>query len=435
VSERRVRGAAAVDGQVRVPGDKSISHRALILGALIRGRSYLGNVSPAADVAATARVLQECAGAVRPFDDGRVSLDGAGPGLTLRSPDHPLDCANSGTTMRLMAGVLAAHDAVATLTGDSSLQRRPMERVALPLRAMGAGVTTDGGHAPVVVRGTARPLGIEHHLPVASAQVKSAILLAGLNADGPTVVHEPLPTRDHTERILRACGADLESDGAAVTLRPSHLEPFGLRIPGDISSAAFFMVLAGAHAGWRVRCAGIGLNPGRTGILEVLAAMGARVEVEEGEPAAGVEPQGDVVVTGAPLHGVTVEAAMVPRCIDELPILAVAASQAEGRTEFHGAGELRHKESDRIAALVAGLRALGVAAEETADGLIVDGPSRLRPARLDSAGDHRLAMAWAIAAALIDPGAGGCVIAGAETADVSYPGFFDDLDGLINGSR
>ncbi len=435
MSQRRVHGAVAVDGEVRVPADKSISHRALILGTLIRGRSYVGNLSPAQDVAATVRVLQECGGAVRPFGDGRVSLDGAGPGITLRSPQGALDCANSGTTMRLMAGVLAAHDVVATMTGDASLQRRPMERVAGPLRAMGAEVDTDGGHAPIVVRGTAAPLGLEHQLTVASAQVKSAILLAGLNAQGPTIVREPLPTRDHTERLLRACGADLVADGAAVTLRPSHLEPFGLRVPGDISAAAFFMVLAGARQGWRVRCTGIGLNPGRTGLLDVLSAMGARVEVEEGAAAAGVEPQGDVVVTGAPLHGVTVEAAMVPRCIDELPVLAVAATQAEGRTEFHGAGDLRNKESDRIGALVNGLRALGAAAEETADGLVVDGPSQLRPAHLDSAGDHRLAMAWAIAAVLVEPGAGDCLIAGADCVDVSYPGFFEDLGALTSGSR
>src|ERR1017187_3865955 len=197
-----------MDGDVHVPGDKSISHRALIRGALIRGRSYVGNLSPAADVAATARVLQECGGSVRPFGDGRVSLDGAGPGVSLRSPSAVLDCANSGTTMRLMAGVLAAHDVVATLAGDGSLGRRPMGAGAAPLRSMGAGGQTDAGPAPVVVRGPQSPLGIEHQLAVGSAQVKSAILLAGLNAQGATVVREPLPTRDHTERLLRACGAD-----------------------------------------------------------------------------------------------------------------------------------------------------------------------------------------------------------------------------------
>lgn len=431
----RTGGIAHLDGVTRVPGDKSISHRALILGALIRGRSYIGNLSPAADVAATAEVLRGCGGAVRPFDAGRVSLDGAGPGRTLRSSGGVLDCANSGTTMRLMAGALAAHDLTATLDGDASLRRRPMDRVAGPLNAVGALVTTTDGHAPVQIVGTPSPAGLVHRLAVASAQVKSAILLAGLNAQGPTVVHQALPTRDHTERLLHACGADLTSDGEAITLRPAPLDPFGITIPGDISSAAFFLALAAARPGWRVRCQGIGVNPGRTGILDVLAAMGAGVEVEEGPMAAGVEPLGDVIVSGAPLHGVTVHPHLVPRCIDELPAIAVVATQAEGRTEIHGAGELRNKESDRLAALATGLRALGATVEEIPDGLIVDGPVRLRAAHLDAAGDHRLAMAWTIAAALVAPDDGESIIDGAGCVAVSYPGFFDDLAALVSGSR
>jgi 3-phosphoshikimate 1-carboxyvinyltransferase len=435
MTARRVGGATRVDGSVQVPGDKSISHRALILGALVRGRSYIGNLSPAADVAATAEVLRACGGAVRPFGAGRVSLDGAGPGRTLRTPDGVLDCANSGTTMRLMAGVLAAHDLTATLDGDASLGRRPMERVARPLRAIGADIATTEGHAPLRVVGTATPRGLEHRLEVASAQVKSAILLAGLDADGATVVHEPLPTRDHTERLLRACGADLTADGAAITLRPAPLDPFGLRVPGDISSAAFFIALAAAHRGWRVRCTGVGLNPGRTGILDVLTAMGAACQVEAGADAADAEPHGDIEVSGAPLHGVVVEPAMVPRCIDELPAIAVVATQAEGRTEIRGAGELRAKESDRLAAMVTGLRALGATVEELDDGMVIDGPVVLRPARLDAAGDHRLAMAWAIAAMLTPPGAGDCVIDGADCVAVSYPTFFDDIAALLSGSH
>jgi 3-phosphoshikimate 1-carboxyvinyltransferase len=435
MDEMRIAGIAQLDGATTVPGDKSISHRALILGALIRGRSYIGNLSPAADVAATAEVLRRCGGAVRPFDSGRVSLDGAGPGRTLQSPDGVLDCANSGTTMRLMAGVLAAHDLTATLDGDDSLRRRPMDRVARPLNAVGAVVTSTDGHAPMHIVGTPSPVGTEHRLEVASAQVKSAILLAGLNASGPTVVHEPLPTRDHTERLLHACGADLVGDGEAITLRPEALDPFGITIPGDISSAAFFLALAAARPGWRVRCSGVGVNPGRTGILEVLAAMGAGVEVEEGPMAADVEPQGDVTVSGAPLHGVIVHPELVPRCIDELPAIAVVATQAEGRTEIHGAGELRNKESDRIAALVTGLRALGASVDEIPDGLVIDGPVRLRPARLHAGGDHRLAMAWTIAAALVAPGDGESVIEGAGCVAVSYPGFFDAIAALVSGSR
>ena len=435
VADRRIAGVSRVGGVLRVPGDKSISHRALILGALIRGRSYVGNLSPAADVAATAAVLRSCGGAVRPFGDGRVSLDGAGPGRSLVAPAGTLDCANSGTTMRLMAGVLAAHDLTATLDGDESLRRRPMERVAAPLRAMGARVTTAGGRPPVTVTGTATPAGVEHRLEVASAQVKSAILLAALEADGATVVHEPLPTRDHTERLLRGCGADLSADGEAVTLRPAPLDPFGLTVPGDISSAAFFLALAAARPGWRVRCSGVGLNPGRTGVLEVLAAMGASVEVEEGAMAGEVEPQGEVTVIGEPLHGVSIPPSMVPRCIDELPAIAVLATQAEGRTEIRGAAELRAKESDRLSALVVGLRALGVAVEELPDGIVIDGPTRLHPARLEAGGDHRLAMAWTVAALLTPPEAGESTIAGAGCVEVSYPAFFEDLDGLLSGSR
>ncbi len=435
MSERRVGGSRRVDGEVTVPGDKSISHRALILGALIRGRSYIGNISPAADVAATAGALQACGGAVRPFGDGRVSCDGAGPGLSLRSPVGALDCANSGTTMRLLTGVLGTHALTATLDGDASLRRRPMERVAAPLRAMGIEVGTTEGRAPLTVRGTPSPLGIDHVLPGASAQVKSAILLAGLGAQGATTVRQPLPTRDHTERLLRACGADLVADGALVTLRPVPLTPFGLRVPGDISSAAFFLALAASRPGWRVRCPALGINPGRTGILEVLAEMGAAVEVEEGQMAADVEPQGVVTVAGAQLRGVIVPAALVPRCIDELPVIAVLATQAEGRTEIHGAAELRTKESDRIAAVVRGLRALGADAEELDDGLSVEGAVRLRATRLDAAGDHRLAMAWAVAAALVAPERGDCVIEGAECVDVSYPGFFADLAALTGGPR
>ena len=426
-----VGGAGPVNGELRLPGDKSISHRALMLGALVRGRSYVGNLAPGADVAATAAVLRSCGGSVRPFGDGRASLDGAGPGLSLRAPDAPLDCANSGTTMRLMAGVLAAHRVEATLRGDASLNLRPMERVARPLRAMGATVTSDGGHAPLVIHGTATPHGLVHHLDVASAQVKSAILLAGLAADGPTVVHQPLPTRDHTERLLRACGADIDADGESVTLRPAPLEPFGLAVPGDISSAAFLMALAAARPGSRLLSRGIGLNPGRTGILDVLTAMGAIVEVEEGPMAAGVEPQGDVTVSGAPLRGVTVTPDMVPGCIDELPAIAVLATQAEGRTLVQGAAELRHKESDRIGALASGLRALGASVEELEDGFIIEGPTPLRAARLDAGGDHRLAMAWTIAACLVRAGAGECVIDGTACVAVSYPSFFADLASVI----
>lgn len=418
-----------IDAEVRVPGDKSISHRALILGTLARGRSDLANLSPARDVAATAAVLAASGASLELFDDGRVGLGGARAAApALRSPAGVLDCANSGTTMRLVAGVLAGHAIDAVLDGDESLRRRPMERVAAPLRALGATVECSDGHAPIRVRGTPRPRALVHRLEVASAQVKSAILLAGLFAEGPTTVAEPAPTRDHTERLLRACGIDVATVPDGVRVQPGPLSPLVLRIPGDLSSAAPFLALAAARPGSRVRCPSVTLNPGRTGFLEVLQAMGALVEIEEEPPAAGVEPQGTVTVTGAPLGPVRVQGPLVPRCIDELPLVALLATQAEGRTVIAGAAELRVKESDRIAAVAAGLRALGAAVEEAPDGLAVDGPTSLRAARVDAAGDHRLAMAWGVAASLAAGGA--TEVASASCVSVSYPRFFEELVAL-----
>ena len=423
----RIGPASHLDATIEVPGDKSISHRALLLGAIARGRSYIGNCSPADDVVSTMRCLRDCGAYVRGFSRGRVAVDGSGAGTSLRAPEAPLDCGNSGTTMRLLAGVLAGHDLNVTLDGDASLRRRPMRRVAEPLHAMGAAVTTaDGGTAPLQVQGR-RPLhAVEWRPAVASAQVKSAILLAGLSADGDTTVDEPLPTRDHTERLLRMCGVGVRTEGLRVTVTPGDPQPFGLRVPGDVSSAAFFLSLASSRASWRVRCDGIGLNPGRTGFLDALLAMGADITVEEGEPAGGVEPVGAVTVRGRDLHETVIAGELTVRCIDELPVLAVIATQADGETEIRDAGELRAKESDRLAAVVAGLRALGAQCEETNDGLVVAGPSSLHGAQLDAHGDHRLAMAWAVAALLVRNGADS-TITGAESADVSYPGFYPAL--------
>ncbi len=431
MTQERVAPAERVDGVVDVPGDKSISHRALILGALARGRTYIGNASPAADVLATAACLRACGVWVRDFPPARYALDGNGAGR-LSAPDTVLNCANSGTTMRLLAGVLAGNDFEAILDGDDSLRRRPMLRVVEPLRAMGAEVEpSPEGTPPLRVHGRQLLNGVTWRSPVASAQVKSAILLAALSGDGPSTVIEPLPTRDHTERMLRMCGVGVDSNGPVVTVHPGLVEPFGLRVPGDLSSAAFFLALAASRPGWRVRCPGVGLNPGRTGILTVLKAMDAHVLVDERAPAGGVEPLGDVEVRGTRLHGVTIAGELTVRCIDELPIIAVLASQADGDTAISDAGELRNKESDRIAMLETGLRLLGVTCESTADSLTIHGPVRLRAAHLDAAGDHRFAMAWAIAAALVPAGEGASVIEGADAAAVSYPGFFTDLAALI----
>jgi 3-phosphoshikimate 1-carboxyvinyltransferase len=432
MTQERVSPASKIDGDITVPGDKSISHRALILGALAKGRTYIGNASPAADVLATAACLRACGVWIRDFPPDRFALDGGGVGTSLQTPESPLDCANSGTTMRLLAGVLAGADIDATLDGDASLRRRPMRRVADPLRAMGATIDVSAeGTAPMRVRGKRVLDAVTWQSPVASAQVKSAILLAGLSADGPTTVVEPLPTRDHTERMLRMCGIDVVTDGAGVTVHPGQLEPFGLRVPGDLSSAAFFLALGAARPGWRVTCPKVGLNPGRTGILMVLEAMGAGLQIQPRDPAGGVEPVGDVEVRGAALHGIVISDSLTVRCIDEIPVIAVLASQAEGDTEIRDAGELRTKETDRIALLEDGLRKLGVACESTADSLIVHGPVRLRAAHLDAASDHRFAMAWAIAGALVPEGGGETVIDGADAAAVSYPTFFTDLAKLL----
>jgi 3-phosphoshikimate 1-carboxyvinyltransferase len=433
VSEVRLGPAGRVGGEVVVPGDKSISHRALLLGALARGRSFLGNLSPAADVASTAACLAACGAWLRASGDGRVVLDGSGTGRSLSTPAAVLDCGNSGTTMRLLSGVLAGHPLEATLDGDASLRRRPMRRVAVPLERMGAEVEpSPEGTAPLRIRGRHPLRAVEYPLPVASAQLKSAVLLAGLAADGPTTVVEPSPSRDHTERLLRLCGVPVESRDGRITVVPAPLQPFGLRIPGDLSSAAFLLALAASRPGARVRCPGVTLNPGRTGILEVLREMGAGVVVEPLPDAGGVEPVGDVEVRGAALRGVAVAGALVPRLIDELPVLAVLATQAEGTTEIRDAAELRTKESDRIAAVATGLRALGASCEEAPDGLAVHGPVRLRASVLDARGDHRLAMAWAVAACLV-VGDGVTVIEGSESVAVSYPRFFDDLVRLVGG--
>jgi 3-phosphoshikimate 1-carboxyvinyltransferase len=267
---------------------------------------------------------------------------------------------------------------------------------------------------------------------VASAQVKSAILLAGLGADGPTTVIEPVPTRDHTERMLRMCGVNAVSNGAEVTVQPGAVQPFGFRVPGDISSAAFFLALAASRPGWLVRCPGVGINPGRTGILDVLAMMGAQVVVGEREAAGGVEPVADIEVRGATLRGVMIAGSLTVRCIDELPVIAVLASQAEGDTEIRDAAELRTKEVDRIAFLEAGLRLMGVSCESTSDSIVIHGPNRLRAAHLDAAGDHRLAMAWGVGASLVPAGGGESLIDGAGIAAVSYPAFFADLGRLVS---
>ena len=412
---------------MRVPGDKSISHRALILGALATGRTTIRGLAPGGDCRSTRACLAALGVAIseKVAPDGTVwHVEGLGLG-GLVPPAAPLDAGNSGTTARFLMGVLAGHRFTATLTGDASLSRRPMRRVADPLGLMGARIDTTGGCLPATVAG--RPLrGITYETPVPSAQVKSAVLLAGLHAEGVTAVTESRQTRDHTERALAAFGADISVEPLRVSVgggRP--LTAADITVPGDPSSAAFWAAAAAGIPGASVVLDGVGVNPSRTAFLGVLERMGARVDVRL-DDGSGAEPLGCLTVRHASLRPVEIEPFEVPGLIDELPALAALATHGGGLS-VTGAGELRVKESDRIAALVAGLRGLGADVEEFSDGFRVSGARRLTGGVADAAGDHRLAMAFAVAAL----GArGDSRICGAEAVAVSYPGFFETLERL-----
>jgi 3-phosphoshikimate 1-carboxyvinyltransferase len=366
------------------------------------------------------------------LEDDVDALRVRGVGLRgLRPPDEPIDCGNSGTLMRLLAGMLAAQAGRFELVGDASLSARPMERVAEPLRRMGARVETTDGHAPVVVEGSALHA-IDYELPVPSAQVKSAVLLAGLSAEGSTTVVEPLPTRDHTERLLERAGARVTRRPTSVTVEPTaRLQLSEVEIPGDVSSAAPFLVAAAIVPGSAVTVHGVGLNPRRTGLLEVLEHMGAKVAIYNRRPIGG-EPAGDVEVRASDLVGATVGADEVPALVDELPLLAVAACHARGDTVVRGASELRVKESDRLEAIVEELRRIGAHARATRDGFRIKGvPARLRGGVVDARGDHRLAMLGAVAGVASREGV---ELRGGEAVDASFPGFFDVLEGIAPGA-
>ena len=422
MSEVRLAPLGRILARLRVPGDKSISHRALILNAIADGRATVTGLAPGLDVRSTAAALEALgAGFARGPDGSSVRVSGPADWRARGT----IDCGNSGTTARLLLGALAPRaPADVTLDGDGSLRRRPMARVTGPLTDMGAAIAAHGepGRLPLEVGG--RPLaGLHHRLEVASAQVKSAILLAGLAAEGETVIDEPVASRDHTERMLSAMGARIESAGGRVRLAPGPVAAIDVTVPGDLSSAAFFLGLAAAGGG-ETRVEGVGLNPGRTGFLELLSRLGAEVEIEPAD--GGLEPHGDVAVRADGLVAIEVAAGDVPGSIDELPLLAVVATQATGETRVTGATELRVKESDRIAAVVAGLSAMGADVEALPDGFVVRGPTPLEGAALDARGDHRIGMALAVAASLAR---GPSTLAGAEWVDVSYPGFFAALAG------
>ena len=425
-----VEPTSRVEGVARVPADKSISHRAAILGALARGETVIENFLPSLDCLATLNCLRLLGADVQgPDAQGTVRVRGRPleeGGLS--EPPDVLDVGNSGTTMRLLCGAVAAHPIFAVLTGDASIRRRPMQRVVDPLTRMGAAIQCRrGGLAPLAVRGG--PLaGIHWTLPVASAQVKSAVLLAGLQARGTTTVEEPAPTRDHTERMLAHFGARLQRGPGGVTLEgPQALQGGHVRVPGDPSSAAFVWAAAAALAGSRVWTPDVGLNPTRTAILEVLQEMGARVQVRAAREEGG-ELRGEVEVAyGEGLRAVEIRGRRTAQLIDELPVLVVLAALARGTTVIADAQELRHKESDRIDELAAELAALGIRVGTRPDGFVVEGPQRPRGGRARSRGDHRLAMALAVAALAAQEASriddAGCIA-------TSFPGFAGLLDSL-----
>ena len=426
----RVRPANGLRGAIEVPGDKSISHRAALLGAIAEGPSEVSGYLEAEDCLRTLAAIQKLGVEVARKGPGHYRI--AGVGLDgLQEPDAVLDCGNSGTTARLLLGLLAGQPFWTLLTGDDSLRRRPMARVSAPLRQMGATVVgrADGTKLPLAIRGT-RPLSaLTYRSTIASAQVKSAVLLAGLWADGPVVVEEPATSRDHSERMLRQFGAQVTAESRRVTLLPgAPLRGTVIQVPGDISSAAFFLVAATVVAGSQVEIRGVNLNPTRAGILDALEAMGARVECRQVSSAN--EPTGTVIAREARLRGTTVGGALIPRLIDEVPALAVAAALADGATEIRDAAELRVKESDRVAALVRELGKMGARLEERPDGLLIAGGARLSGACVSSGGDHRIAMALTVAGLVAR---GETVVEDTACIATSFPEFAETLNRLAPG--
>jgi len=427
---------ARVTGRLRVPGDKSISHRYAMLAAIAEGESRLTGYAPGADCAATLACLEALGVRVvrRPLAGGdtEIVIEGRGP-RGLRAPAAPLDAANSGTSMRLLSGLLAAHPFTSVIGGDASLSRRPMRRVIEPLTKMGASFEAADGRPPLTIHGTSLHA-IAHEPEVPSAQVKSAVLLAGLHADGRTSVREPVPTRDHTERALEAFGGRVVRDGDRVAVDGGQrLRAITAAVPGDISSALFWLALAGGTPDADVVIEGVGLNPSRTGVFEVLRRAGVRLEVETtGSAGALGEPMGSIRVRSGRPASFEITPEEVPLMIDEIPGLAAMAAMQPGVSmTVRGARELRVKESDRIAMLARGFSRLGIAVDEYDDGFTIRGGPPTG-GEADAAGDHRLAMAFAIAGSRAS---GPVHVTGADAVAVSYPGFFTELEGIARGSR
>lgn len=415
-----VQPGGRLEGEARVPGDKSISHRAVMLAALAEGRSTIRGFLTGEDCLCTMRAFQQMGVSIHRVDETTLEVEGVGL-RGLRAPKAPLDLGNSGTSMRLMAGLLAAQRFGSTLVGDASLSRRPMRRVIDPLAQMGAQIGSEGGRAPLVIHPTAGLKALHYRSPVASAQVKSCLLLAGLYADGETVVVEPEASRDHTERMLQAFGVELMARPGEARIRGGQrLRATDIDVPADISSAAFFLVGAAIAPGSDLRLTQVGINPTRVGIITLLRQMGAEIDLLN-ERMLGGEPVADLRVRGSRLQGIAVDPRLVASAIDEFPVLFIAAACAEGETVVSGAEELRVKESDRIATMCQGLRSLGIAALPQPDGARIHG-GRLRGGTVDSKGDHRVAMSFAIAALRAEQP---IRILDCANVNTSFPGFAD----------
>lgn len=420
-----IRPARNILGSLRVPGDKSISHRYAMLAALAQGRSRLDNFAPGADCASTLGCVRGLGGQVSRDEKGVVTIDGLG--AQLRAPSKPLDCGNSGSTMRMLSGILAAQPFTSELIGDESLSRRPMKRIIEPLTQMGAKISAaNGDRAPLRIEG-GKLRGIEYRPAVASAQVKTSVLFAGLLADGKTTVHEPARTRDHGELALRAFGAEVERAQHSVSIQGGQLlKPVEASVPGDISSAAFFLCAAAIFPESNLVIDGVLLNPTRSAILDVLTAIGSRISMLRVE-----ESHGELVGTISLVPGrgrqVTIEGALTALLIDELPVLAAIAPFTAGGLEVRDASELRVKESDRLSAVTRNLEAMGAQVEQTENGWRIPGGQRLHGAEIESFDDHRIAMAFAVAALRAE---GDSVIRNPECVAISYPGFFEDLEKL-----
>ena len=430
MTDWKIRRAPTIHAEIKVPGDKSISHRSIMLAALANGSAQITGFLPSEDCLSTMKAFQQLGVQIERVDETTLIVHGTRGKFT--APSGDIDCGNSGTTMRLLSGILAAQPFRSRLVGDASLSKRPMKRVMQPLAQMGARIMAEGGdgRAPLVIEG-GELQGIAYNSPVASAQVKSAVLLAGLFAKGTTSVTEPEQSRDHSERMLAWHVAHPRRNGLTVSvLGGQSLESRDFDVPGDISSAAFWLVAAAAQPGARLMVRNVGLNPTRTGILAVLIRMGAHVnemvEISEGEP------RGSVEVRGTRLKATTIGGKEIPNVIDELPILAVAAALAEGRTVIRDAKELRVKETDRIAAVAMNLRAFGVQVDEREDGMEIIGGCPLRGAEVESFGDHRIAMSAAILGLFSE---GQTIIHDTDCVATSYPGFYETLQSVVNPKK